>query len=341
MPYNHRLEHSSSTIYVKAQFPMKTTSLSDRKPTGQFSGHETFPLRQLWLPKIARLVNDRIKWNKSLDFTSDKEIEQAMLELGLGKNMVSSARFWAQACGILKKEKNELTDLGTLIFGDAVHRSLDPFCSNPATVWVAHWNLASNIENFTPAWYLFNLVNQPKLDRQSFVDGMKELCRRNNWKVSDSTLSRAQECTLRAYLPGLSSKGHTEDFVEPLLSELGLLETTASHDVFAFCRGPHPTLPNAVFIYALMQYWAALPSQTASLDFARIAHDYGSPGRVFKLDADSIARRLQRLNQETGGLLEWTEQAGLRQVIRRGRAITNPADYALSVLGDYYRGNLD
>ncbi len=320
--------------------------LHDVNVVGQFSGHETFPLRQLWLSKIAHLVNSRITKGRTVDFTSLKEIDEAMLELGIGKNMVSSARFWAQACGILGKD-NSLTDLGRMIFGDPHGRvGYDPFCSNPATVWLVHWNLASTIENFTPIWYLFNQVNQPTLDRQSFVEGMKELCRQMGWKVSDLTLRRAQECTLRAYLPRLSAKGHTEDFVEPLLSELGLLETTASRDVFSIRRGPHPTLPDEVFVYALLDYWTGpwakagkkRVGQTASLDYSRITHDFGSPGRIFKLDGDSITRRLQRLADITDGALEWTEQAGLRQVIRRGQALSDPRGYAFDLLESFYVG---
>ena len=315
---------------------MTTTTLLNSNESGQFSGHETFPLRQLWLSKIARLVNSRLTRGMTADFTSDKEIDEVMLELGLGRNMVSAARFWAQACGMLKREKNELTPLGQMIFGSAYDCGCDPYCTNSATIWLVHWNLASQISNFTPVWYLFNGINQPSVDRQSFVDGMKELCRQKGWKVSDSTLKRAQECTLRSYLPRLSGKGRTEDFVEPLLAELDLLATTPARDVFLIRRGSHPTLPDAVFIYALLMYWQGLGSGASALDFGRIAHDFNSPGRVFKLDGDSLARRLQMLQSSTNGMLEWTEQAGLRQVIRRGEALKNPQKYALEILQAYY-----
>ncbi len=298
---------------------------------GQFSGHETFPLRQLWLPKIADFINKARKNNRNADFTSVSGIDSAMRELGLGKNMVASARFWARASGVIT-EQDELTPFGILLFGDDKNLARDPYCTNSASIWLVHWNLARKMGAFTPIWYLFNCVNQPTLDRQSFVVGMKDLCRKCGWKVSDLTLRRAQECTLRAYLPGLSAKGYTEDFVEPLLSELGLLELTASRDVFLIHRGPHHTLPDEVFIYALMQFWLDLDSQASSLDFSRIALDYGSPGRVFKLDGDSVARRLQRLEEITNGNLEWTEQAGLRQVVRRGSALNAPHKFARKVL---------
>lgn len=249
--------------------------------------------------------------------------------------MVSSARFWAKACGVIT-EGDELTEIGKLIFGQGYQSGKDPYCANPSTVWLVHWNLASTPEHFTPIWFLFNQVNQPTLDRQTFVDGMKELCRINGWKVSDNTLRRAQECTLRAYLPRLSSKGYVEDFVEPLLAELNLLETTASRDVFMIRRGAHKTLSNEVFVYALMDFWKSKFPHSSSLDFSRIAHDYGSPGRVFKLDNDSIAERLQKIVDITNGCLEWTEQAGLRQVIRRKKAHSNPKGFAFDMLVKAY-----
>ena len=40
--------------------------------------------------------------------------DDAMVELGVGKNMVRSIRFWAEAAGVISaiKEGHELTDFG-------------------------------------------------------------------------------------------------------------------------------------------------------------------------------------------------------------------------------------
>lgn len=51
--------------------------------------------------------------------------------------------------------------------------------------------------------------------------------------------------------------------------------------------------------------------------FESIAYGEGSPGRVFKLDEDSVAERLFGLDELTGGTLSWTDTAGLRQVHRK------------------------
>ena len=58
----------------------------------RFSGHETFPCRYAWLPKAYRAIQ------KNANAFSDEE--EAMVELGVGKNMARAIRFWVQATGI-------------------------------------------------------------------------------------------------------------------------------------------------------------------------------------------------------------------------------------------------
>ena len=60
----------------------------------------------------------------------------------------------------------------------------------------------------------------------------------------------------------------------------------------------------------------------SALSFEAIAYGEGSPGRVFKLDEDSVAERLFGLSDLTRGVLSWTDTAGLRQVHRLAKADT-------------------
>src|ERR1035438_2673572 len=62
-------------------------------PPYRISGHESFPCRYTWLPKAVRGLADNPR-----PFSDE---DQAMVDLGLGKNMVRSARFWAQAAGMV------------------------------------------------------------------------------------------------------------------------------------------------------------------------------------------------------------------------------------------------
>ncbi len=76
----------------------------------RFSGHQTFPLRHGWLTKAA------------LGIGEDRELfrrKDALVRLGVGKNMVASIRHWSQATGVLEISRGpaRLTGLGTHLFG--------------------------------------------------------------------------------------------------------------------------------------------------------------------------------------------------------------------------------
>ena len=100
----------------------------------RFSGHETFACRYAWLPKALRAitVNPRIFGDE----------DQAMVELGVGKNMVRSMKFWVEATGMaLSSDAGlEATKLGSRIFLNKGH---DPFLEDVTTLWLLHWNLCS------------------------------------------------------------------------------------------------------------------------------------------------------------------------------------------------------
>jgi hypothetical protein len=70
----------------------------------------------------------------------------------------------------------------------------------------------------------------------------------------------------------------------------------------------------------LIDFWDRTADGQSSLAFEAVAYAEGSPGRVFKLDEESIAQRLISLADFTGGKLVWTDSAGLRQVHRKALA---------------------
>lgn len=101
-----------------------------------------------------------------------------------------------------------------------------------------------------------------------------------------------------------------------MLGELGLIgEQRKGH--FSFRRGPKATLSGGMFAFALLDYWPKAAPGLSSMAFETVAYGDRSPGRVFKLDEDSVAERLLSLEEITGGAVSWTVTAGLRQVHRR------------------------
>ena len=78
----------------------------------RYSGHETFVCRYAWLPKVVtELAKD--------PFLFDDEVN-AMVRLGIGKNMVRSAKFWAEAAQIIADAEDgghTITDFGRELLG--------------------------------------------------------------------------------------------------------------------------------------------------------------------------------------------------------------------------------
>ena len=276
-----------------------------------FSGHETFPLRQMWLKKAFEQADKSCFIPKST-FSDEK----AIASFGVGKNMVSSIRHWALACGIMFEERDGFR-VGKLAAEILQNNGLDPYAENPTTAWLAHWQLAGRCYRSTTWYWLFNHVTTPTFTRQELEEPLAKYARNLDPKhrLSTSTISRDLETCLRSYAPR-TVDGSPEDFAEPLLGELGLLQEVHKGQ-YAFRRGSKTSLHDGVFAYALIDFWDRTAKGQSSLAFETIAYAEGSPGRVYKLDEESIAQRLILLADFTGGKLAWTDSAGLRQVHRK------------------------
>lgn len=272
-------------------------------------------MRQLWLRKAYDAVTVADEPAPRSTFGDD----EAIVRFGVGKNMVTSIRFWATACKVLDEVEGGYvaTSLAHLLFDPDT--GLDPFCERPATTWLVHWFLASTPDKTTTWYYLFNHVVQQVFDREAVVNALTGMIGEHGLRISLATLKRDVECCIRSYVPRLGGES-PEEMSEPLLGELGLIQQNAKGS-FEFRRGAKRSLPNGVFAFALLDYWQRLEHAGSVMAFDRVAHDYGSPGRVFKLDETAVADRLIALDELTHGQIQWTEQAGIRQVMRKGAAL--------------------
>jgi len=245
--------------------------------------------------------------------------ESAIAAFGVGKNMVASIRHWALACGVVTEQNDSfcINGLASEILRDG---GLDPYAENPTTAWLAHWQLAGRCHRSTTWFWLFNHVTAPTFTRQELEERLAKYARELDPKhrLSASTLSRDLETCLRSYAPRAAG-GSPEDFAEPLLGELGLLQEVHKGQ-YTFRRGPKASLHDGLFTYALIDFWDRTAEGQSSLAFETVAYAEGSPGRVFKLDEESIAQRLIALADFTAGKLAWTDSAGLRQVHRKNVA---------------------
>lgn len=272
---------------------------------GQFAGHETFPLRLLWLKKAYDAVGN------GADARTFQE-QDAIARFGVGRNMAASIRYWALATGFFVEQDKtiEATALGKAILAD---KGFDPYLEHASTIWLAHWQIAATPDMTTTAYYAFNHLSAIEFDPAMLLEELFGLVEENGWRATRGTLKRDIEVFLRSYVR--RGDALNEDAAEPLLAELAIIREARLGGWYEFVRGPKPSLHDAVFAYALGEFWYRSGGST-TLTAEQICYAPGSPGRVFKLDEDSVITRLMRLDDLTDNAWKWIDTAGLRQIQR-------------------------
>jgi len=272
-----------------------------------FSGHETFLLRQTWLKKVADLANQDHEILKK-EFSSPEKIA----DLGVGKNMLASMKHWALACGIIKEKSSTCFETTTLCRSIFLDSGLDPYSEHPTTVWLLHWQLASKGTRATTIYWLFNKLNSNRFTKEELKSQLENLCNEAGKTVSSSSITKDIDTNIRSYA-FKSSENYEEDYADPVFSELGLLNY-GDAGVYSFNRGPKTTLNNAAFVYVLLDFWKPRKDFANTLSLDEIAFAESSPGRVFKLDENSIAERIESIHEMTDNKIQWTNSAGIRQL---------------------------
>ena len=299
-----------------------------------FSGHQTFPFRYTWLKKGVDAVSKETNVFSSQD---------ASVTLGVGKNMVNSIRHWCSVARLIKTNKEQrgevvLTKFAKVIFTE---NNFDPYLEDPATLWLIHWQIATNINQATTWYWVFNTLRENRFALDTFK---KELYEWTRWTykdgqhgrrklrtVSDNTLQRDVNCFIRTYCQSRHTVEVVEDTFDCPLVELNLIAELPNGNEYEFQRGEKKTLPIEVVAVTLDAFWTLRFPKADTLPFSELMYAPLSPGRIFRLDEDTLTIYLENLTQLTEGVLQYDETAGLKQVYRRQRDLNQ-----IELLERYY-----
>lgn len=299
---------------------------------GSFAGHETFPLRYTWLRKAVQHVE-----RDARVFLDD----DAMVRLGVGKNMVRAIRHWGLVCGVIEKNPAIVNSRSRSLRPTALGRALfdddgwDPYMEDPATLWMLHYELAS-VPDHATTWYLvFNHLPQPEFTKSDLLSWLLKLVQERAWaRVSPASLRRDVDVFLRTYVPSRASRTvPLEDTLDSPLVELELLREVGAKGSYLIQRGDPPSLPDAVFAYGLVRFLSRSASTSSAVPLHTIAFAPGSPGRVFALTEDALMGRLERIESATDGAIVFHDTAGLRQLL------VHRVPELLDVLRPWYEGH--
>lgn len=293
----------------------------------RFSGHETFPCRYTWLPKAVNLIN-----SDSKALSND---EEAIVELGVGRNMVKAIRFWIQAMGVAESTQGNgysVTDFGNLIFG--IH-GVDRFLEDRRTLWLLHWHLLSHVESPLFAWdFLFNKWNHPIISKNEVLQAFEREAIRLGRTLSKVTLEQHFNVFLHTYVPTRGVKGKVqEDNLDCPLVELELIEPIGQkqvaegielfENVYTFRRDSKPDITNNLLTYCLFDYWERTKSNELEMNFREVFTASNCIGQAFKLQEDDLRERLICINDETDTPFEYKESSLFQQVFLHNREKVN------------------
>jgi hypothetical protein len=290
-----------------------------------FARHETFHPRFGWVKKA---------YDAAADDPDLFNLDEAVVKLGVGKNMVRSIKFWGRAFRVLGDPPSMRARLaGPSAIGRQVlaDDGWDPYCEAPGTLWLLHWWLLAP-PSIAPIWWLtFNEFSGVEFTAEQLVQFASD--RTREWAdPHPSAVKKDVYCLLRMYGGSGTARATFDDLIDCPFLELDLVRPSkATPGAYRLTIGPKPTLPPLVAAFTCLDYVARTESAARTITVSRLANEEGAPGRAFKLTEPSLIDLLSRASEHPA--VELTSVAGVFQLAFD----RNPAHVATELLRDHYR----
>ena len=205
-----------------------------------FSGHESFACKSHWLKRGYDFVRGENNFND----------DDAVVRLGVGKNMVASIKFWLKAIGLLKDAG--LVALANHLFDD--DNGKDPYLEDIGTLWLLHFLLIQTDyatiykTTFVDYHHQRNIIEKSKL--QNYI---KHICfDETGYKnlYNDNTVKRDIVVMLHNYCAKNGGNVNVEDS-NSLFAPLNLICETEKN-TYRFNYDTRSDVPSLIFLYALL-----------------------------------------------------------------------------------------
>lgn len=282
-----------------------------------FSGHESFPCKTLWLKKGYDFVNAEKDFNAP----------EAVVDLGVGKNMVAAVRYWYKAFGLNKDAENGW--IADYIFDKNTGK--DPYMEDLGTLWLLHFLLVYSGEASLYKLFFIDFQKERRLfDREQVVSFVKrkmiEAGKDNLF--NENTVKKDVGVLLLNYCLPRNPQSN-EDF-STLLMDLDLLRQTDKTEspedkrnrYFFNIEGKRQVTP-AIFLFTLL---LLKEENDNSIPYDTL-HELGL---IFCMTDLEVIDMLKYLSEEYSESLTYSDVAGIRQL-----QFTQQID-AEQVLDNYY-----
>ena len=266
-----------------------------------FSGHESF------LKKGYEFVNSGYSFND----------EHAIVQLGVGKNMVGSIKYWMRAFGLIADD-NQLTPIAHYIFNEK--NGKDPYLEDILTVWILHYYLVKSRCATLYYEFFYNFqrgileFNKPEL--LEYIKRQFSLGKFGTTLLNENTIKKDIDVFLKNYIRPKNKNKNEDAFT--LLSRLKLLY--AGENEMSVVRRDLLYFPPLVLFFAIQDN---VVDEIADYELIKTL------GRIFCLTEDNIIECLDTLSSLNIGLT-YKNTAGEQLVVLKR------TDNAFAILDQYY-----
>ena len=205
-----------------------------------FSGHESFACKSHWLKRGYDFVRGENNFND----------DDAVVRLGVGKNMVASIKFWLKAIGLLKDAG--LVALANHLFDN--DNGKDPYLEDIGTLWLLHFLL---IQTDYATIYKTTFVDYHRqrniIEKSKLQNYIKHICfDETGYKnlYNDNTVKRDIGVMLHNYCAKNGGNVNIEDS-NSLFAPLNLICETEKN-TYRFNYDTRSDVPSLIFLYALL-----------------------------------------------------------------------------------------
>lgn len=265
----------------------------------KLKGHETFVIREGWLSKGMRAVEENPK------VFSDMYGADA---LGVGTNMAKAIRYWLKAAGLTVDQTGQGTHLSE--FGEILYQ-YDPYMEEDFSLWCVHINLVEN-EKLATVWYLFfQYCEAEEFTKEELESLMEEEVYRYKGDHDFSRRSLADDCNvlLQMYSRGKLDEIDPEDKKICPLSKLGLLRKNGMY--FKRMQPDFNRFPEEVLLYFLQGIWG----EEYAVSMEELYHGHRGAAKILGLGMSGYQEYLDGLAQR--GYIDINRTAGLDMIYKK------------------------
>lgn len=283
-----------------------------------FSGHETFHCRQLWLKKGYDFVK------KGYKFTDN----EAVVILGVGKNMVSAISFWMKAFNLIGKDGNT-TEIADYLFSSD---GKDPYLEDEASLWLLHYHLVSH--GLASIYDLiFNDLRKEKIEftKNNFLSfAERKLNGLGGTNFNQKTVSTDFDVLTKMYTRTTEQVKDKEDTFSGLLTDLNLIqEEKKITSLYSIPNEQRINIPEEIILYTILDR----DNFQNSISLNTIFQERNQAGSVFAIKKNSVMEKLEsfasnsKYNQYG---VTFSDNAGIKEL----QFTSKPNKF--DILNDYY-----